>query len=101
MYLGCDGSWGDGLMYLMKCRPCFEVGSKPYLMGPKWRTVWNHGRRKIHKNILFYAIKRLTSMLEQYNKCSTIESRRKRVQFAMLFQLLSDGKPMVEFPSQF
>lgn len=58
--------------------------------------MWNHGKRKTYKSLL-YATKYPTNVLEQLNKCNTIESRMKRVQFATLFQLLSDGRPMVEF----
>ena len=46
-----------------------------------------------------YAVKSSTSVLEQMNHCTTLEARKKRVQFATLFQFLSDGRAMVEFQS--
>jgi len=56
-------------------------------------------RKNIKKNMLYIA-KRPTSMLEKINSNNTIESRKKRVQLATLFYILSESRPMAEFSSR-
>jgi len=41
------------------------------------------------------------SMAEQIQGCSTLELRKKGVEFATLLHLLAGGWPMTEFESQF
>jgi hypothetical protein len=52
---------------------------------------------KHRKNMRLYATKSPASVLEQVNQCTSLEARKKKVQFATLFQMLSDGRPMLEF----
>jgi len=52
---------------------------------------------KHRKNMRLYATKEPSSTLDQVNHCTTVESHRKRVQFATLFQVLQSGRPMLEF----
>jgi len=54
---------------------------------------------KHHKNLRLYVAKPRTTMLEQVNNYTSKEVRRKRVQFATLFQILSDGQLMLEYES--
>jgi hypothetical protein len=91
----------DGRLHMVRCRVCTDMGKKPHVMGPKWHTLLSHdGRTKHKKNMLLYASRRPTSVLEQVNQNNSIEARRKRVQLATLFQVLSDGRPMAEFCSK-
>lgn len=91
----------DGWLHMVKCRVCSDVGKKPRLMALKWDTISKHAHRKVHKaNLLLYAAKRPSSVLQQINNCTSIEARRKQVQFATLFQLLCAGRPMVEFEAK-
>jgi len=91
----------DGVLYMVRCRVCSEMGKKPYVMGPKLFTLQTHEKRKRHKkNMLLYAAKQPTIVLEQFNSNNTIESRKKHVQLATLFQLLNEGRPMAEFSSR-
>lgn len=55
---------------------------------------------KHQRNLHLYAVKPPTTVLEQINLCTTLEAQIKRVQFATLFQLHSDGSPMLEFESR-
>lgn len=41
-----------------------------------------------------------STVLQQLNQCTSLEARKKRVQFTTLFQLLADGWPMVEIESR-
>jgi hypothetical protein len=87
---------------------------KPLLLTPKWDTFMKHeGRRKANKDLLQLGVKAgewytnktykhkknpgLTTMLQQVNKNNHLESKRKKVQFATLFQILKDGHPMVKY----
>lgn len=46
-----------------------------------------------------YADRPPTTVLQQVNHCTTLESHKKRVQFSTLFHVLSEGRPMVEYES--
>lgn len=92
----------DGVLHLVRCRPCSLVRGKPIQMAPKWDTISKHGQREIHKKcMLLYAARGPMTVAEQIQGCSTAESRKKRVQFATLFQLLAGGRPMTEFEARF
>jgi len=113
----------DGVLHMVKCKVCSEFDRKPCVMAPKSDTLWKHdGKRcakkdlpqygvkkgehyiaaqcKHRKNMRLYAARAPSSILEQVNHCTTVEARRKRVQFATLFQVLENGRPMVEFESR-
>ena len=114
----------DGILHMVKCKVCSTIDRKLCVMAPKWDTLFKHdGKRtakkdlpqfkvkageqyvatncKHRKNLKLYAAKAPTTVLEQVNNCTTLEARKKRVQFATLFQLLSEGRPMLEFESRF
>jgi hypothetical protein len=91
----------DGRLHMVRCRVCTDMGKKPHVMGPKWHTLLSHDRRTKHKKkMLLYASRRPTSVLEHVNQNNSIEAKRKHVQLATLFQVLSDGRPMAEFCSK-
>lgn len=92
----------DGVLHMVRCRVCTEMGKKPYVMGPKLYTLQTHEKRAKHKrNMVLFAGKRPTTVLQQMNSNNNIESKKKRVQLATLFQVLSDGRPMAEFTNRF
>ena len=91
----------DGRLYMVCCRVCTDMGKKPHVMGPKWHMLLSHdGRTKHKKNMLLYASRRSTSVLEQVNQNNSLEAKKKRVQLATLFQVITDGRPMSEFSSK-
>jgi hypothetical protein len=113
----------DGILHMVKCKVCSSIDRKPCVMAPKSDTLFKHdGKRtarkdlpqykvkagqqyvatqcKHRRNMKLYAAKAPTSVLEQINNCTSLEAKKKRVQFATLFQLLSDGRPMLEFQSR-
>ena len=91
----------DGVMHLVRCCPCSVVQGKPVEMAPKWDTISKHAQREIHKKcMLLYAAQGPMTVAKQIQGCSTTELRKKRVQFATLFQLLSGGRPMTKFESR-
>jgi len=68
----------DGVLYMVHCRVCNEMGKKPYVMGPKLFTLQIHEKRKRHKkNILLYTAKRPTIVLEQLNSNNIFEPKEK------------------------
>ena len=80
---------------------CSGVGKKDFLMMPKRSTLEKHDQSSRHKhNLATFATKRPTSVLQQMAGCTTLEAKRKRVQLATLLQILSDGRPMLEFESR-
>ena len=91
----------DGILHHVKCVSCSDVERHPLLMQPRWHTLEKHNQCKKHKkDLLLYAAKRPTSVLEQVNKCNSVEACRERVEFATLFQCLKEGRPMLEFKSR-
>ena len=92
----------DGVMHLVHCRPCSLIRGKPIHMAPKWDTISKHGQREIHKKCMaLFAARGPQSVGELIQGCSTAESKRKRVQFATMFQLLASERPMTEFEPRF
>ena len=80
---------------------CSGMNKKDCVMMPKRSTLEKHDVSMRHKqNMGLIVAKRPTSILEQINNCSTVESKQKRVQLATLFQILSDGRPILEFQSR-
>ena len=91
----------DGVLHMVRCKPCTTVRGKQVQMASKWDTISKHGQREIHKKcMLLYAAHAPASVVEQIQGCSTLESRKKRVQFATLFQLLAGGRLMTEFEAR-
>ena len=91
----------DGVLHMVRCKPCTTVRGKQVQMAPKWDTISKHGQREIHKKcMLLYAARAPASVAEQIQGCSTLKSRKKRVQFATLFQLLAGGRPMTKFEAR-
>ena len=113
----------DGVLHMVRCKVCSEFDRKPCIMAPKSDTLWKHdGKRtakrdlpqfgvkkgehyiaiqcKHRKNMRLYAAKPPPSVLEQVNFCTIAELRRKRVQFATLFQILQNGRPMLEYEAR-
>jgi hypothetical protein len=87
----------DGLLHMVRCK-IYSHGRKECVMAPKWDTLNKHGQRECHRrNALLYAARQPTTVLEQIQGCSTMESRRKRVQLSTLFSILCDGRPMPEY----
>ena len=92
---------GDGLLYQVRCLVCSGMDKKDCIMMPKRSTLEKHDVSMQHKqNLGLFATKQPTSILEQINNCSTTESKRKCVQLATLFQILSNGHPILEFQSK-
>ena len=91
----------DGLLHQVRCLVCSGVGKKDFLMMPKRSTLEKHDQSSKHKhNLASFAAKRPTSVLQQMAGCTTLEAKRKWVQLATLFQILSDGRSMLEFESR-
>jgi hypothetical protein len=68
----------DGLLHMVKCTICSTVRGKPVIMGPKWDTINRHSRRICHvKNTELYATRRPSTVLQQIQGCTTLESRKK------------------------
>lgn len=73
-------------MHMVQCKPCTTIQGKPIQMAPKWDTISKHGSREIHKKcMLLYIARCPTTVIEQIQGCTIVESHRKRVQFATLF----------------
>jgi hypothetical protein len=93
------------------------------LTQPKWDTLKKHeGRRKATRNMPAYNVKKgewymakdskhkknmalfnaraPDTVLQQLNQSNRLEREKKKVQFATLFQILADGRPMLEYESR-
>lgn len=98
----------DGVLHMVKCKVCSAFDRKACIMAPKLDTLFKHDGKRVakkdlpqfgvkkgdqyiasqckhRKNLRLYAARTPSSVLEQVNSCTTVESRRKRVQFATLF----------------
>lgn len=61
-----------------------------------------HGQRECHKKkALLYVARKPISIFDQVQGCSTVESRKKRIQFASLFVILCSSRPMLEFSDRY
>jgi len=107
-------------LHMICCRVCTTFKKKSYLMALKSNTLFNckHDRKKttkkdmpVHKvkkgesyiatncrmNLHLYGVCPPTMLLEAISNYTIVEATRKQVQFAILFQILIGGQPMVEF----
>lgn len=121
--------WAEGIMALdsilqmVKCKVCSAFERKPCIMAAKFDTLLKHDGKRIakkdlpqfkvkkgesyvatqchhRKNLRLYAAKPALTVLQQINQCTSLEARRKLLQFATLFQVLTDGRPMLEYESR-
>ena len=91
----------DGLLHQVRCLVCSGIGKKDFLMMPKRSTLEKHDQSSMHKqNLSIFAAKRPTSVLQQMASCTILEAKQNQVQLATLFQVLCDGRPMLEFESR-
>lgn len=114
----------DGVLEMVKCTVCSEHDKKPCIMGPKWDTLVKHeGSRKAVKDIPKYGVKKgdcyiakdcrhrknmrlhmakqpKTILQQVVTSSNRAEKERKKVQFATLFQILSSGRPVLEYQSR-
>jgi hypothetical protein len=112
----------DGRLHMVRCRACTAVDGREKLLAPKWDTLCKHEGRQwaqadnalqgVKKgdvyflkschhalNMAVFAAKKPISILQQVNKFGSLERRKKKVQFASLFHLLSAGRPMSQYES--
>jgi hypothetical protein len=68
----------EGLLHMVKCSICSAVRGRALIIGPKFDTVNRHTKRIGHlKNTELYAVRRPTTVLQQIQGCSSLESRKK------------------------
>jgi len=110
----------DGHVHLVKCTVCSTFEKTPKILGPKWDTLQKHeGRRKAafnmpkynvkagewyisktsrHQiNLRHFAARQPLSVLQQVNTSTSMARSKKTVQFCTIFQILSSGRPMLEY----
>jgi hypothetical protein len=110
---------GDGKVYQVRCLVCTKVDGRGKLLASKLDTLWKHGgRRKAHvdipgvakkgefymaldcthlKNEVLFLARGQDTVLEQIVAGTTLERKKKLVQFACVFILLRDGRPMADY----
>jgi hypothetical protein len=77
----------EGLLHMVKCSICSAVKGRAVIMGPKFDIVKRHAKRVGHlKNTELYASRRPTTVLQQIQGCTTLESRKK-VSSLLMMQL--------------
>jgi hypothetical protein len=125
----CKLPWAEGILtnqgrlHMVKCTVCSTMEKSDRLMQPKWDTLKKHeGRRKATRNMPAYNVKKgewymakdskhkknmalfnaraPDTVLQQLNQSNRLEREKKKVQFATLFQILADGRPMLEYESR-
>jgi hypothetical protein len=125
----CKLPWAEGILtnngrlHMVKCTVCSTMEKSDRLMQPKWDTLKKHeGRRKATRNMPAYNVKKgewymakdskhkknmalfnaraPDTVLQQLNQSNRLEREKKKVQFATLFQILKDGRPMLEYESR-
>jgi hypothetical protein len=70
----------EGLLHMVKCSICSVVRGRVVIIGPKFDTIKRHAKCIGHlKNIELYAARRPTSILQQIQDCSSLESRKRYV----------------------
>jgi hypothetical protein len=111
----------DGKVHQVRCLVCTKIEGRNKLFVPKLDTLWKHGGRcKAHTDIPGVAMKRefymaldcthfknevlflargQDTVLEQIIAGTTLERKKKLVQFACVFILLRDGQPMADYSS--
>ena len=55
---------------------------------------------KHKKNLALYNARAPDNVLQQLNQSNRLEREKKKMQFATLFQILADGRPMLEYESR-
>ena len=129
MEWACKLPWAEGILtnqgrlHMVKCTVCSTMEKSDRLMQPKWDTLKKHeGRRKAIRNMPAYNVKKgewymakdskhkknlalynaraPDNVLQQLNQSNRLEREKKKVQFATLFQILADGRPMLEYESR-
>ena len=95
----CEGVLVDNdFLHRVRYIVCSTMGKKPKFMAPKWHTLLQHDTKERHKqNLLLYAARQPLSILEHVQGCNSLESKKKWIQFTILFQIFFDGRPMCEF----
>jgi hypothetical protein len=111
---------GEGMLVAMNCKICSAINGKPKLIVPKWDNLEKHmGKRralvdlpakgtkkgqsywdkncKHIKNQELFVSRKADTMLQMVHNTIIGESRRKFVQLATLFHVLSHGRPMTEY----
>jgi hypothetical protein len=111
---------GEGVLVAVNCKICSAINGKPKLIVPKWDNLEKHmGKRralvdlpkkgakkgqcywdkncKHVKNQELFVSRKADTVLQMVRNTIVGESRRKFVQLAMLFHVLSHGCPMMEY----
>lgn len=79
----------DGILDMIKCKACSAFDCKPCIMAPKSDTLFEHdGKRTAKKDMPQFRVRKRVNLMWL---------EKKRVQFAILFQILWDGRPMVDY----
>jgi hypothetical protein len=112
----------DGKLHMVKCRTYTTVDGREKLLAPKLDTLLKYeGRRRAAENMsakglkkgevyvlkscrhqhnsAIFAARKPNSILKQVNLFGTLERKKKKVQFASLFHILSQGRPLVYYES--
>jgi hypothetical protein len=112
----------DGKLHMVRCRTCTSVDGREKLLAPKLDTLLKHeGRRRATENMVAKGLKKgevyvlkscrhqqnlaicvarkPTSVLRHVNIFGSLERKKKKVQFASLFHILSQGRPLVHYES--
>jgi hypothetical protein len=55
---------------------------------------------KHKKNVALFNARALDIVLQQLNQSNRLEREKKKIQFATLFQILADDRPMLEYESR-
>ena len=108
---------------MVKCTVCSTMERTERLMQPKWDTLKKHrGRRKATRNMPAYYVKKWEwymvanskhkksvalfnarapdIVLQQLNQSNRLEREKEKIWFATLFQILADGRLMLEYESR-
>jgi hypothetical protein len=109
----------DGRVHQVCCLVCTKIEGRDKLLTPKLDSLWKHGGcrrahtdipgvekkgeyyialdcRHVKNEVLFLAISRDT-VAEQIAAGATLEWKKKIVQFAAVFVLLRDGRPLADY----
>jgi hypothetical protein len=112
----------DGSLYQVRYCTCSVVDGRDRIMAAKWDTLLKHeGHRKAKRDISGIGIKKgdkyivkscrhqaalavyntrqPLTVLQQVNSFSSLERRKKKVQFASIFHFLFASRPMVHYES--
>jgi hypothetical protein len=112
----------DGKLHMVRCRTCTMVDGREKLLATKLDTLLKHeGCRRATENMsakglkkgevyvlkscrhqqysAIFAARKPNSILKQVNLFGTLERKKKKVQFASLFHILSQGRPLVHYES--